>query len=239
MKNPRESLNSHSFKKVFLKIYHFMLSEHGPQGWWPLTCEISGRGYHPGKFLFPKTRQGRLEVCLGAILTQNTAWTNVEKALAQLKAQGALQPEGLLKIPDGSLEVLIQPAGYFRQKARYIKAILQWFQSYDGQAKAMETEQLRESLLACKGVGPETADSILLYAYGKPSFVVDAYTRRIFSALGLVKADWPYARIQEMFHRSLPNEVFLFQEYHALIVEHAKRHYGRKPESPCPLQGIF
>ena len=158
---------------------------------------------------------------LGAILTQNTAWTNVEKALRALQENDLLHRESLARLGEARLEELIRPSGYFRQKTRKIRAMVDFLES--------RQTITRESLLGIWGVGPETADSILLYACHQASFVVDAYTRRILERFEIVDAGASYDEIQALFHAALPVDVGLYNEYHALIVAHGKRHYTRKP----------
>lgn len=212
-------------KANWLEPYERLLDACGPQHWWP--------GDTP------------FEVMVGAILTQNTAWSNVERAIANLKASGRLSCRGILSLGDATLAELIRPAGYFNVKARRLKALCA-FLADRGVAAAPERlralaplPDLRRQLLAVHGVGEETADSILLYALGLPVFVVDAYTRRIFSRLGLIAGDEPYARIQQSFEAALPREVALYNEYHALIVHHGKTVCRPQPRChECPLHDI-
>jgi endonuclease-3 related protein len=227
-----------------------MLDAYGPQGWWPVECERerfsgspgprSSEGYHPSEFDFPRTAEGRFEICCGAVLTQNTAWTNVRKALQQLRSAVALRPRAVLDMDADRLSALIRPAGYFNQKSRYLCAVAAWFEANDveiaeGSLDEGLLERVRPQLLAVRGVGPETADSILLYAYRLPTFVVDAYTRRVLGRLGVVDENWAYERIRALCTASLRREsiaatVESFQEMHALIVEHAKRHHVRQSD---------
>ena len=212
-------------------IYRELLACYGPQGWWPITActgtnpAASGTrgGYHPGDYSWPRTPLERFEICIGAVLTQNTAWSNVEKALANLAGTAAVSPEGILSLPREELAALIRPAGYFNQKSAYLHN-LAIFLSRCGNATPS-----RADLLAVTGIGEETADSILLYAYKVPTFVVDAYTRRIFGHRGLIDPASPYKVIKAYFEEGLPQDPDLFAEYHALIVEHAKRYYSKKP----------
>lgn len=214
------------------KIYDKLLKSYGPQGWWPLL-EVKGNnptktgsvnGYHPGDYSYPRNDSERFEICLGAILTQNTAWPNVERALINLKKLNAINPKKILTIPEEKLKKAIKPAGYFNQKAKKLKIFSESYISLNGRTPT------REELLHLWGVGPETADSILLYAYHQPIFVVDAYTRRIFSRLGLIKEKASYDEIQALFHKELKKNYELYNEFHALIVEHAKRHCTNKKE---------
>ncbi len=207
------------------------MNSYGPQGWWPVmahrgknpTMTGNFRGYHPGDYSYPKNSTQRFEICIGAILTQNTAWANVERALLNLKESGCLSPRKVLQLDDEALKAYVRPAGYYNQKAGYVRNIAALFVSLKGRVPD------RDTLLHCKGVGEETADSILLYAYNLPEFVIDAYTRRIFSHLGLCTPGEKYTVLKELFEYNLPKEVVLYQEYHALLVEHAKRYYSKKP----------
>jgi len=216
--------------------YRWMLEHYGHQGWWPVICECEGRGYHPTQFNFPISEQGRFEICVGAILTQNTAWTNVEKAIQNLGANKLLNASRLLACEDETLAMLIRPAGYFNQKAKSLKAIAQWFMDVD--CRFIEAQEIpdRKCLLSVRGIGPETADSILLYAFNVLTFVVDAYTRRIFEALSVIASEWTYEEIRSLFMRSIPADLQVYQEFHALIVEHAKHWYRGTCIESCPLR---
>jgi endonuclease III related protein len=212
-------------------IYRALMDAYGPQGWWPLL-EVRGcqptatgvlRGYHPGDFTFPRTDAQRFEICVGAVLTQNTAWPNVEKALANLRGLAALAPERVLALPDVSLADAVRPSGYYRVKGRKLRELAVAYLRFGGHVPA------RDELLAVWGIGPETADSIRLYAYGQAEMVVDAYTRRVLAALGWVAETAPYGEIKALCERALPRDVAVYQEFHALVVEHAKRCYRRPP----------
>jgi len=209
-------------RRRLLDIYERLFAAYGPQGWWP--------GDSP------------FEVIVGAILTQNTAWTNVEKAMANLRAAHVLTPAGLLELTAEEIAPLIRPAGYFNAKARKLRAFVEFLaQGHGGDLNslwAMETAPLRETLLGIHGVGPETADSILLYAAGRPAFVVDAYTRRVFSRLGLVSDTVGYRDLQALFVEHLPPDVPLFNEYHALVVRHGKECCRKRQPTcdVCPLR---
>ncbi|MBN1792607.1 endonuclease III domain-containing protein [Candidatus Woesearchaeota archaeon] len=212
-----------------LEYYGALLKRYGPQGWWPIldlhharkgvnpTKSGSINGYHPGDFSYPRSEAQRFEICIGAILTQNTAWPNVEKALLNLKQLDCLDSGRLLALSEEILKGAIRPAGYFNQKARKLKVFAEFYASLKGRAPS------RGELLGLWGVGPETADSILLYAFRVPVFVVDAYTRRIFSGMGWFEKDAEYESIRSFFESSLDGDYKLFQEYHALIVEKGKR----------------
>lgn len=204
------------------KIYESLLVHYGPQGWWPADSA--------------------LECIVGTILTQNTAWTNVEKALGNLQEAGLLGLDGLLNVQTETLAALIRPSGYYNQKAIKIKKFLSFFMDeYGGSFDNMfseTTDELRRKLLSVKGIGPETADSILLYAAEKPVFVVDSYTVRIFQRHGLVPEESYYDDVQEVFHDSLAADTLTFNEYHALLVKVGKENC--KKRSPvcagCPLE---
>jgi endonuclease-3 related protein len=188
----------------------------GPQRWWPARTP--------------------LEVVVGAILTQNTAWSNVAAAIKNLKGAGVLSFKALADLPEKRLARLIRPAGYFNIKARRLKHFLAYFgRRYQGRFERMRrgaTPFLREELLAVNGIGPETADSILLYALKRPVFVVDAYTKRIFSRHGLCASDEDYHALQKLFQAALPRDEGIFNEYHALIVACAKE-FCRKVRPRC------
>ena len=195
----------------------------GPQDWWP--------GDTP------------FEVIVGAILTQNTNWANVGKAITNLKKAKALTPDKLHLLDIKKLAELIRPAGYFNIKAKRLKNFLDWFfENYSGELKNLEnvpTAELRQQLLSVKGIGPETADSILLYALNRPVFVVDAYTARICSRHHLIDEGADYHQIQEMFESNLPSSIQLFNEYHALIVHLGKDFCKPTPKcGECPLNGL-
>ncbi len=188
-------------------------------------------------------------MCLGAILTQNTAWTNVEKALARVKKAGRLSFGGLQRLPSHRLAALLRPSGTYRVKARRVRAFLSFLESrHGGRVEAMASEDpatLRRALLEVDGIGPETADSIALYAAGHPAFVVDAYTRRIFARLGFLRGDESYEDVQRFFVQRLPKDAALFNDYHAQIVRLAKEHCRVSPlcascplETVCPRRGL-
>ncbi len=215
-----------------LELHRILFDAYGPQGWWPLldcrgvnpTAAGVLRGYHPGDYTYPRTEGQRFEICLGAVLTQNTAWTNVEQALLRLAARRVLhRPRAIQEMEAAELEECIRPSGYFRVKARKLRELGRFYESLGGRIPE------REALLAVWGIGPETADSILLYAYGRPVIVIDAYTRRILDAAGLVPADEPLEVARRYCDEQLPRDTPLRQEFHALMVEHGKRVYSRRP----------
>ncbi len=205
-----------------------MLDAFGPQGWWPAKT--------------------RFEVILGAILTQNTAWKNVETVMRDLEKRGLVDPSALDKLDVGELAPLIRKAGYFNQKARKIKAFLDYFRKYDFNLEAMMRADggiLRAELLGVWGIGPETADAILLYALDKPVFVIDAYTVRTFFRIGLVDESVGYEELRSFFeenvawNRTQDSRLETFKEFHALIDELAKRCCKPKPECDgCPVAGM-
>lgn len=193
--------------------YRRLYAAYGPQHWWP--------GETP------------FEVIVGAILTQSAAWSNVEKAIGNLKAADALSARGLARLSEEELARTVYPAGYFNAKARKLKAFMEMLRStFDGELErllAAPQEELRALLLATHGIGPETADSILLYAAGRPAFVIDAYTRRLFSRLGVAPSRDSYDSWQALFSANLKPDAAMFNEYHALIVRHGKEVCRRRP----------
>jgi endonuclease-3 related protein len=222
------------------KLFRQLSALHGAQGWWPVRSEWPGRGYHPGKTGIPATRKGAFEVCMGAVLTQNTAWTQVEKALENLYNVQWTSPEKILKVSPEELAEQIRPAGYRNQKAAYLQAVAAWFLSKKGKPAVKDASELEEErcgLLKIRGVGQETADSILLYAFHLPTFVIDAYTRRICATLQIADFRAPYETLRALFMKALPPDTVLYQEYHALLVQHAKLYYSGKDKegSRCPI----
>ena len=209
---------------LLLRMYGAMMEALGPSHWWPAETPF--------------------EVCLGAILTQNTNWTNVDRALWNLRQAELLKPEQLFAEDDDTIAELIRPAGYFRVKTARLKHFLLFLRSearFDlDKLRKQDLDKLRTKLLGVKGIGPETADSILLYALHKPSFVVDAYTTRIMSRHGLVPETIAYERLRSFFMDVLPHDVQLFNEYHALLVRVGKRWCRKKAGlcAACPLQGL-
>lgn len=208
------------FPAAYKKLYNYF----GPQRWWPAKTPF--------------------EVMVGAILTQNTSWQNVERAIANLKKHNLLCASALYKLKDNSLALRIKPAGYYNIKARRLKNFLGfYFDEFNAQIKKMrrmKTQQLRQKLLNVNGVGQETADSILLYALDKPVFVVDAYTKRILSRHAKAALKLGYEEIQNLFMKNLKNDVKLFNEYHALLVKVGKEFCKRSTPKcgQCPLKGM-
>lgn len=209
--------------EILETMYQRLFASFGPQHWWP------------GDSAF--------EVAVGAILTQNTNWSNVEKAIANLKKEKALSAKMLHRISASDLAELIRPAGYFNIKAKRLKNFIHFLHAeYQGSMARMAKETLpavRNKLLPVNGIGPETADSIILYALEKPVFVIDAYTKRILSRHTILRHDESYEAYQQLFHTKLSNDVLLFNEYHALIVRLAKDFCRTKPICRgCPLEGM-
>ena len=195
-------------RSELLGIYQKLYACYGPQYWWP--------GDSP------------FEIMLGAVLTQNTAWSNVERAIANLKGAGLLDLQALLQTPEAELAHYIRPAGYFNVKAKRLLSLCRFLTEQAGLVDLNDRE-LRERLLAVHGIGPETADDILLYAFERPVFVIDAYTRRLFSRLGLVEPHAGYETLRRTFEQALGPDVPLYNEYHALIVRHAKDFCRTRP----------
>lgn len=209
-------------KGVLFSYYRRLLSALGPQGWWPAKT--------------------RLEVILGAILTQNTTWSNAAQAIEQLRKRGALSLAGLRSVGEAELRSLIRPAGFFIQKARAIRGFINWLDAtHSGSLDrmfAMPADQLRTALLRLQGIGPETADAILLYAGGKPFFVADAYTRRVLERHHLLPEGSSYQEAQDFIYRELDGDAGMYNEFHALLVEVGKRFCRRNTVDceNCPLR---
>lgn len=202
-----------SLQRTLLNIYRRLFDEYGPQHWWPAERPF--------------------EVIVGAILTQSAAWTNVEKAIGNLKQAGALKPDALRQLPQTKLAELIHACGYYNVKARKLKAFAEWFgeRYVDSLDKLFQqtTRELRRQLLSIYGIGEETADAIMLYAGHKPIFVIDAYTRRIMERAGFKPPKDNYADWQQLFMDNLPADVPLFNEYHALLVRLGKHTCRTRP----------
>jgi endonuclease-3 related protein len=210
---------------VLQEVYQRMFDAFGPQKWWPGDTQF--------------------EILVGAILVQNTSWQNVERAIQNLREADLLEPRSLYEVPEEELEELIRPAGYYRIKTGRLRALLKFLiERYNGSLDTMfqrPLAALREELLGVHGVGPETADSILLYAGNMPTFVVDAYTYRIFSRHGWIDMQASYDDIQEYFHDHLPADAPMYNEYHALIVALGKR-FCKKSKAlcdECPLRPVL
>ena len=200
------------------RLYTNLSKCYGAQQWWPAKSPF--------------------EVMVGAILTQNTAWSNVEKAITALRKQSVLSPAKILALKHDELATLIRPSGYFNQKAKRLQIYCDWFLSQGGLrgVSKIETMRLRPALLGLHGIGPETADDILLYALDRPVFVIDAYTRRLFSRCNMITGDESYEELRLLVERSLNNKTQDMNEFHALIVLHAKKHCQKNPLcNGCPL----
>lgn len=212
-------MNKAEGRRALSKVYRRLLRSRGPAGWWP--------------------GQDGFEISVGAVLTQNTAWTNVEKALAVLRSRGLLSHARLRALAPAEIAPLIRSAGCHNVKARRLYALLAFLDEFGGRPENMAGEDprtLRQRLLAVPGVGRETADSIALYAAGLPLFVVDAYTRRVFSRMGLLKGTEDYDVIQSYFMDRLPPDAALYNEYHAQIVLLAKDFCRPRPLcGACPV----
>ncbi len=202
-----------------MEVYHALLAHYGEQHWWPAESPF--------------------EMMVGAILTQNTNWNNVEKALDNLREANVLEADVLATCNRETLETWIRPAGFFRQKTERLFKLCMFYHEREGikGMKRWPMKTLRHFLLDVHGIGPETADSILLYAIEKPIFVVDSYTKRIFHRLGILpERIQKYDDVQHFFHQRTANALSLYQQFHALIVIHAKDHCRKKPQcDACPL----
>ncbi len=210
-------------KNQLFQIYDLLFRAYGPQYWWP--------GETP------------FEMMVGAILTQNTSWVNVEKSIHRLKDAGVLSPEGIRRLTKSELASVIRSSGYFRIKADRLKNFINFlFEESDGNIEKMKRaplKELRDKLLDVKGIGPETADSILLYGLGKPIFVIDAYTKRVLYRHEMIPENASYEDVQALFMRNLPNDQRLFNEYHALLVRLGKTLCKKVPQCDrCPLENI-
>lgn len=197
---------------TLLQIYDCLLEAFGPQRWWPA--------------------EDHFEMMAGAMLAQSTAWSNVEKALGNLKEAGALSAQGIRSLSAEELAQVIRSSGYYNAKAKKLKALAGWLGCYGDmleEAFSKNTAELRQELLAVHGIGEETADSILLYAAGRPVFVIDAYTRRILTRLGLASGSESYQALQRLLMKNLPAVTALFNEYHALLVKLGKENCQKVP----------
>ncbi len=206
-----------------LQIYDTLMTHYGPQGWWPADSAT--------------------ETIIGTILVQHTAWTNVERAIASLKAENLLDFRAIRDLDHASLAKIIQPAGTPTVKARRLQAFATWLGARHGfvlhSMSSTPKDVLRADLLAIKGIGPETADCILLYAAEQPAFVVDTYTRRVLSRHLLAESNWAYDQLQDLFEANLPRDARLFNEFHALLVEVGKKHCRKVPVcAGCPLEHL-
>lgn len=207
-----------------LEVYRRLFAAYGHQHWWP--------GESP------------FEVLVGAVLVQNTAWKNVERAIENLHEAGVLEPRKLYDLPLAELETLIRPAGYFRVKSKRLRNLLRLIvERYDGSLEALfavSPDELRAELLSVNGIGPETADALMLYVGGLPTFVVDAYAMRVAARHGWIDFEADYHAVKEFFEGGLPADAPLFNEYHALLVRVGKEHCGKTPQCQgCPLEDLL
>jgi endonuclease-3 related protein len=205
-----------------IKIYQELLKKYDYQGWWP----VDGK-YFPNDYSYPKNEKQRFEIIVGAILTQNTSWKNVEKSLCELSKNKIDNWNQIINVSSTKLAKLIKSSGYFNQKVKKLKSAAKFFLDYKNSTPS------RQQLLSVWGIGPETADSILSYAYKKPEFVIDAYTKRIFSRIGMCKIDTSYDKVKSLFEKNLKPDFKIFNEFHALIVKHAKQACLKNPK--CDL----
>lgn len=206
-------------RRKLLSTYNALYRTFGAQEWWPADSPF--------------------EVMVGAVLTQNTAWSNVERAIGNLVERDKLNAADIVRARNDHLALWLRPSGYFNIKAQRLKNFCRWYLEQGGYRRLarMRTGDLRRALLSVNGIGHETADDILLYAFGRPVFVIDAYTRRLFARLGLVAGDEPYDELRLALERSLGEDATLFNEYHALIVRHAKEHCRVRPRcTGCVLR---
>ena len=216
---------------IIKEIYRQLLDRYGPQGWWPLSTfdetntlkKNSISGYHPLDYSFPQNSQQQFEIICGAVLTQNTTWVSAKKAIQNLNSINLLSAKNFILATDNTISKAIKPAGYKNQKREYLKNCAMFFLKLNGKTPT------REKLMAVKGVGPETADSILLYAYKIPTFVVDAYTTRFLLHHKIIPEKSSYNQINALFENELKKDFKVYQEFHALLVEHGKRFFSKKP----------
>lgn len=228
-------------------VYKLLLKNYGRQGWWPIINPVSGKSEYC--INAPGNESEIFEIAIGAILTQNVAWLNVEKALFALKKKKLLEPSKLYKAKHDLIAQCIVPSGYYNQKTKKIKNFLSWFKEYQFLFESlvdMKTDTIREELLSINGIGPETADSIILYGLRRKVFVVDAYSKRIFSRLGIININQGYEEVRNIFQKGTSGGTVKYNEYHALIVVHGKDVCKNKPlcgtcclSSICPSSKIF
>ncbi|MDA3849723.1 MAG: hypothetical protein PF447_00455 [Spirochaetaceae bacterium] len=227
MKTPSLQLN---------QIFETLLSHYGPQGWWPIKSSLQGvntSGYHPKDYSFPREEMQRFEIMVGAVLTQNTNWRNVSMVLKNLIRENLLIAQKMALLTQEELSIKIRSTGYHNQKAKKLKILCDFLLLGDYLKGNVPS---RKDLLALWGIGPETADSIGLYAYGRLDFVIDLYTRRILSRLGFYVAKDNYDSWQDLCVSTLPKDLRVYQEFHGLILAHAKKHCGANTQcKECPL----
>lgn len=207
---------------TFQFIYQTLLENYFSQGWWPINNIYRKR--------ISLTNEEKFEIIVGAILTQNTNWKSVEKALNELRKNKCLSIKAILETKQETLAQYIKSSGYNNQKAERLKIVAQFLLQHPlNELQEMEIKELRTLLLSVKGIGPETADSIILYAFMKPCFVIDTYTKRIMSRIGLCRKDVTYDELQTLMMNNVEKDAEIYNEYHALLVEHAKRYCQVKP----------
>lgn len=219
------------------KLYDLLYSAFGPRGWWPVCDKKSQIPLYRPKQYSPENLRESFEICVGAILTQNTSWKNVVKCFEFLSKDGLIKAQKIIEMPLGELEKKIRSCGYYRQKAKRLKEFSVFWQKEEPYFSSYKKDFFREKLLSLKGIGPETADSMLLYAFSMPSFVIDSYTKRIFSRVFMKRAE-DYHSLKKIFESALPEDFKIYNEYHALIVETAKRFCFKKNPAclGCPAE---
>jgi len=212
--------------KRLRQLFHRLLESYGPQHWWPAETPF--------------------EVMAGAVLTQNTSWKNVEQAIANLRRADCLSAQEIYRLEPQALAELIRPSGYFNVKAERLRNLCRWLERHGGVDKlqSIDTDSLRASLLGVRGIGPETADDILLYALGRPVFVIDTYTRRLLKKLDVIDGEEKYEQLRKRIETALGPDAALYNEYHALIVRHAKEKCRAVPPGSatdcrhCRVEGV-
>ena len=226
-----------------MEIYQLLHDKFGPQHWWPIMSYDGRETRDENQETKIENPEARMEIITGAILTQNTSWTNVEKAIKNLKSTQNLSVEKLNSLDISQLALLIKSAGYYNIKAKRLKNFINWlFENYDGNLnnlESLDTDSFRNELLSIKGIGRETADSILLYAYNRPIFVIDAYTARITVRHELVEPGADYEQLRDFFESNLTQDVKLYNEFHALLVRLGNEFCKPKAKCfDCPLEKL-
>ncbi|MBN2517811.1 MAG: hypothetical protein JXB14_03120 [Candidatus Altiarchaeota archaeon] len=224
--------------KNLIEVYELLLEHFGFQNWWPVAGEGQTKPtYEKRKSL---TEGQRLEICIGAILAQNTNWKNVDRVLGDMHGKGLMDLGRLRRLDEKKLASIIRPSGYYNQKAKKLRTFLDFlFKEYGGNVedfRKVDIDELRAQLRSLWGIGEETADCILLYAAEKPSFVIDAYTKRVFSRMGMLDGIAGYADFKAFFENNLPKDILVYKEFHALIDELAKNYCAVRPRcDSCPV----
>lgn len=222
------------------ELYDKLITKYGPQGWWPLirlkhqgqnpTERGRNTWYHPNDFKYPHNDADIFEIMVGAILTQNTSWENADKALGELFTKDLLSPEKILSTSVDVLAAAIRSSGYYNQKAMKLQNLCKFLEKNPiSKLKSTKTPSLRKNLLEVKGIGPETADEILLYGFQRPIFVIDAYTIRLLLYMGYYSEKQSYDKVQSWIESQIPQEVKIYNEFHALIVQHCVRICRKRP----------